>query len=140
MTVNSYGPVRSSSPAFLVCGHQTKKRPLHITAQKAFFGQQNENIRRVRISPSDSCRRVRLRRYATACDKMRRFSGVTAVCDESRRSATTLTAQPHKDGGKKHRERNIKGCLTALPDSPSMSGVLSDLGRSTEMPWRLAFV
>jgi len=29
---------------------------------------------------------------------------------------------------------NIKGCLAALPDFLPMSGVLSNLGRSTELP------
>jgi hypothetical protein len=75
----------------------------------------------------------RSRQITTICDSDDRLRRITTFCDNTDRPNPCEKAN-------KHRERNVKGCLTALPDLPSMSGVLSNLGRSTEMPWRLAIV
>ena len=45
-------------------------------------------------------KRARLQRFATVCDKLRHFSGVTAICNRLQRSATARKPEPMRNGSK----------------------------------------
>ena len=97
-----------------------------ITAQKADFG---------RVFLAMNCRalkRARLQRFATVCDKLRHFSGVTATCNTLQRSATArqpgLMRIGSKDPVVEHKGSVERGGVFSL--ATSARSVVSAVGQT----------
>jgi hypothetical protein len=81
------------------------------------------------------CDSVRLRRFATDHGDLRQLTTICDGRDDLRRITTfcdTRATHPGCDRGKKHRERNIKGCFTGVLLFRSMLCIFIALERCTE--------